>query len=395
MRKERKRKHEWAHLGLLLLILGLFAGRPIQARAAGFETINGKTYYIMDNGEKLKGWLKLGGRKYLFDKRTGVQQKGWQKNRKGQRIRYFTSGKGVMVTGFVKDSRGRSRYFYPSNGYMAKGWMKDKEGRTYYFARKSGYMFRGWAKSAGVKRYFDPETGEMTVGWRTIKGKTYYFGENGGMYANRTAIIDGETYHFSSSGAVKEQVQDGGSGEEEDLTMTVFDEKNGRNYTVMKEYATHPGVQDNTASDLDLLAALCESEAGDQGLYGMEAVALTLLNRTLDKTKGFPSSVRMVLYQGSSFPQYSVVTDGALLKRLNGQYENRNKAYKAASAAMKIFNDYVTEQKKRTIKGFKTKDFKYKYFMMESSFWKQPLDFHKVKYYKYKDHVFFVDWVSP
>lgn len=56
-------------------------------------------------------------------------------------------------------------------------------------------------------------------------------------------------------------------------------EKNARNYTVMKEYLSHPGVANGEKSDLDLLAAFCESEAGNQGLVGMEAVVLTVLNR--------------------------------------------------------------------------------------------------------------------
>ena len=125
----------------------------------------------------------------------------------------------------------------------------------------------------------------------------------------------------------------------------------------------------------------------------MEAVALCVLNRTIKADKEFPSSVRYVIYQGTTFPQYSVVTDGALLKRLNGQFENRELAYSAAQKALIVFNDYVLNNKKRVINGFQTKDFNYMYFMMDSSFWKQPLSFDKVEYEQYKDHIFFVDWV--
>lgn len=71
----------------------------------------------------------------------------------------------------------------------------------------------------------------------------------------------------------------------------------------------------------------------------MKAVALCLLNRTLDKE--FPSSVRYVLYQGTTFPQYSVVTNNQLLKRLNGQFIDRASAYEAAQQALDSFNAYV------------------------------------------------------
>ncbi len=84
------------------------------------------------------------------------------------------------------------------------------------------------------------------------------------------------------------------------ITFTWYDEKRGRNFTIMKELKSHPGVADGTKSDLDILAAVCEAEAGDQGIAGMKAVALCLLNRTLDKE--FPSSVRYVLYQGNYLP---------------------------------------------------------------------------------------------
>lgn len=109
------------------------------------------------------------------------------------------------------------------------------------------------------------------------------------------------------------------------------------------------------------------------------------------KDKEFPSTVRGVIYESmvnGTYPQYSVVRDGALLKRLNGNFENRTLAYQAAKKAMTIFNNYVKNGKSRTLTGFKQKDFNYMYFMMNSSFKKQPLTFSKVKYEVYKDHTF-------
>lgn len=461
MRRETGKKC-WKACLLALLLLGISMMLPsmakeVQAATAGFKTVNGKTYYIKSNGQKVKGFLTLNGKTYYFDEKTGVQLKGWMKDSNGQKIRYFTSGAGCMVTGFLKDSAGNTRYFDKKSGLMVRGWMTDSSGYKYYFTKGSGVMAKGWLtdskkqkryfsqstgrmmtgwlkSSSGNYRYFKKDTGVMftglkkigsyyyyldkstgvryqkgwltvsgkkyyfsktngraRTGWLTLSGKKYYFDSKGVMFCSTSAVIDNKAYTFDSKGVAKESK----------YTITqnnvkVYDTKNKKYYYLAKEFIEHPGVSDGKLKDRDILAALCESEAGDQGLVGMEAVALCVLNRTIDKNKDFPSDMRYVIYQalsqGSSLAQYSVVKNGSLLKRLNGKFENKTQAYKAADAALKIFDNYVKKGTSRKLSGFK-KDFNYKYFMMESSFWKQPLNFKKVEYFKYKDHMFFVDWV--
>ena len=439
------RARQWMK-GLMLVCL-LLAGcaffshsaTEVQAATAGFKTVGGKTYYIKSDGSKQKGWLTLGKYKYYFNKTTGVQVKGWL-NVNGQKTYYFTSQKGAMVTGWLTDSRKRKRYFNPKTGKLTRGWMKNSKGKKYYFTSGEGIMATGWLKnSKGQKRYFhstsgvmatgwlkntsknisyyfDPETGYMTTGWRRISGKKYYFSTSNGSMATGLKTIDGKKYYFKTDGsmAVCTTVTVSGvtyiisstgvatvktSHSNQNLSngnVKVYDTQNSRYYTMVKEYKTHPGIANGKTTDEALLAALCESEAGDQGKIGMEAVALCVLNRTIKKDKEFPSTVRGVIYESmvnGTYPQYSVVRDGALLKRLNGNFENRTLAYQAAKKAMTIFNNYVKNGKSRTLTGFKQKDFNYMYFMMNSSFKKQPLTFSKVKYEVYKDHTFFVDWV--
>lgn len=439
------RARQWMK-GLMLVCL-LLAGcaffshsaTEVQAATAGFKTVGGKTYYIKSDGSKQKGWLTLGKYKYYFNKTTGVQVKGWL-NVNGQKTYYFTSQKGAMVTGWLTDSRKRKRYFDPKTGKLTRGWMKNSKGEKYYFTSGEGIMATGWLKnSKGQKRYFhrtsgvmatgwlkntsknisyyfDPETGYMTTGWRRISGKKYYFSTSNGSMATGLKTIDGKKYYFKTDGSMAFSTTVTVSGVTYTISSTgvatvktshsnqnlsngnvkVYDTQNSRYYTMVKEYKTHPGIANGKTTDEALLAALCESEAGDQGKIGMEAVALCVLNRTIKKDKEFPSTVRGVIYESmvnGTYPQYSVVRDGALLKRLNGNFENRTLAYQAAKKAMTIFNNYVKNRKSRTLTGFKQKDFNYMYFMMNSSFKKQPLTFSKVKYEVYKDHTFFVDWV--
>ena len=408
--------------------------REVKAATEGFKTINGKGYYIKKDGSKLKGWKNINGKKYLFDFETGEQVIGWQKDKWGKNIRYFSrqyGPRGYMATGFWEDGKGNVRYFNPSNGMMTRGWAYDN-GNHRFFDRDKGIMYRGVRKvdkyyyyfmghsdpakagyrckkgftQLGDKRYyFNPKDGHAHIGWSTIDGNRYYFDKKGVMYVNKTFNMGGKKYRADENGVVTEVNGSGGGGK---YQYTVYDEyggyvkaydpKNGRYYYLAKEFATHPGVANGEKTDRDLLAAICEAEAGDQGLIGMEAVALCILNRTIDPTREFPSDLRMVLYEQGDpklykYPQYSPVRDGALLRRLNGSFYNRTLAYQAADEALEIFNNYVKYKKPRTLKGFDRKDLNFKYFLMEESFWKQPLDFKRVDKFLYKDHMFFVDWV--
>lgn len=418
------RTRKWLK-GLILVAL-LFTGcmflsnstTEIQAATAGFKTIGGKTYYIKSDGSKQKGWLTLGKYKYYFNKTTGVQVKGWL-SVSGKKTYYFTSKKGAMVTGWMTDSKKHKRYFNPKTGKLTRGWMKNSKGQRYYFTSGEGVMATGWMKnSKGQKRYFYSNSGVMATGWlkntsknityyfdtdtgymytglNRISGKLYYFKSNGVMAVSTTVSVNGVTYSISATGVATAKTSKPNVNVSNG-NVRVYDNTNSRYYTMVKEYKSHPGIANGKTTDEALLAALCEAEAGNQGKIGMEAVALCVLNRTIKSDKEFPSTIRGVIYENigsSTTPQYSVVRDGALAKRLKGTFENRTLAYQAVREAMTIFNNYVKTGKARTLSGFKKKDFNYMYFMMNSAFKKQPLTFSKVEYEVYKDHTFFVDWV--
>ena len=418
------RTRKWLK-GLILVAL-LFTGcmflsnstTEVQAATAGFKTIGGKTYYIKSDGSKPKGWLTLGKYKYYFNKTTGVQVKGWL-SVSGKKTYYFTSKKGAMVTGWMTDSKKHKRYFNPKTGKLTRGWMKNSKGQKYYFTSGEGVMATGWMKnSKGQKRYFYSNSGVMATGWlkntsknityyfdtdtgymytglNRISGKLYYFKSNGVMAVSTTVSVNGVTYSISATGVATAKTSKPNVNVSNG-NVKVYDTTNSRYYTMVKEYKSHPGIANGKTTDEALLAALCEAEAGNQGKIGMEAVALCVLNRTIKSDKEFPSTIRGVIYENigsSTTPQYSVVRDGALAKRLKGTFENRTLAYQAAREAMTIFNNYVKTGKARTLSGFKKKDFNYMYFMMNSAFKKQPLTFSKVEYEVYKDHTFFVDWV--
>ncbi len=426
-KRERNSLHNFVIKFLLLASL-LFLMTPAvrtEAATAGFKKIGNGYYYINSDGTKQKGFVTLfKTKKYYFNYSNGRQKKGLVNTSEG--LRYFGNKygfNGYMRTGFIKLN---SKYYFfdKSTGLAYKGWMH-RNGKKYYFGsdyvmytglRKVGsyyYLFNnlgvvqktGLTIYRGSQYYFDPATGRMKTGVVTTGGSTYYFGTNGKLVKNKTVVVSGVTYKVDSNGyasAVIDSASVATNGEYtytiNDGYITAYDKTQKKNYYIAREFATHPGVADGKLTDRDLLAAMADSEAGDQGLIGMEAVIMTLLNSTIDESKCYPSVIRLALYQqllpnSTIYPGFSVVRDGALLKRLNGDWYDRTNAYKAADAALKIFNQYVLNGTPRYLKGFDRKDFNFVFFMTESAFWNQDLTFSKVDWFKYKDHVFFVDWV--
>ncbi len=83
-----------------------------------------------------------------------------------------------------------------------------------------------------------------------------------------------------------------------------------------------------TQSDLDLLAALVWSEAGDQDFIGMRIVADCVCNRASDRHPEWPSSISAVIYQPG---QFEVVANGRLDR---GFYNATPECYEAARLAL-------------------------------------------------------------
>lgn len=64
--------------------------------------------------------------------------------------------------------------------------------------------------------------------------------------------------------------------------------------------------EENRLGDMELLAQLCQAEAGNQGLTGMRYVADVVLNRV--ESDKFPNTIQEVIYQDN---QLSVIKNGA------------------------------------------------------------------------------------
>lgn len=138
----------------------------------GFHTINGKTFYVVNNSKVARGLTKIGSKYYGFGTDSGKMLYGEQ------------------------SFGGKDYYFDPDTGVAARKEMVTIGEETYYFGSKAAKQ-TGWVKYKGAKYYFDKYSGEMVKGWKKLKGKYYYFDEESGKMAKSKWI---DNYYVNKKG---------------------------------------------------------------------------------------------------------------------------------------------------------------------------------------------------
>lgn len=198
-----------------------------------WQEVNGKRYYIDDNGYALVGWWTLGTTDYYFTE-DGSVAKGitpingdvyWFNDDGSARVGWFEEGSekyyfgegGKMVTGEQKIAG--KYYHFKSDGQMATGWVKKEDGH-YYYDLKTGVAAEGKVEIDG-KIYFFSEKGKLQHGWIELNGSYYFYKEDGTFYSGRAKIGEYE-YFFDTEGKMLTGWQ--GEGKEK----RYFDEETGR-----------------------------------------------------------------------------------------------------------------------------------------------------------------------
>ena len=160
------------------------------ARATGWTEHHGNRYYYNEKGWMLYGNQTIDGKKYVFDKVTGVLLRNVEKVEGGHWVYYGSDG--VKVTGWAEHHG--NRYYYNEKGWMLYG-NQTIDGKKYYFDPVTGVMYKGEKVVSGHWVYFSEVDGAMAVGWTEHHGNRYYYNEKGWMlYGNQT--IDGKEYTF-------------------------------------------------------------------------------------------------------------------------------------------------------------------------------------------------------
>lgn len=174
------------------------------------EEEDGLCYYY--KGKKHEdGWFDLAGKRFYL--RNGAALKGWKKLSGSQ---YYFNKKGEMQTGFVEIED--KIYLFDKDGVLQEesdepgvtirddgsckiksGWHRVKKGK-YIYRTSDGPIVKNKFVTVKGKKYYCDKNGYRVTGFRKISGHTYYFKSNGQMVKSKTMKIKGKKYKFNSKG---------------------------------------------------------------------------------------------------------------------------------------------------------------------------------------------------
>ena len=194
--------------------------KPVSGEAVtGWYEIDGQWYYFDNNGNKLTGVQKIGGKIYYLKdtvneangetlKNAGAKQYGEVTAKDGKH--YLLSGRntnprnetlnGAAVTGWFEDRQ----YYDPSTGVRASGFYEVKtinRSEYYYFDEATGNKVVNDTRYVGGEEFRFGPTGLLATGGIAASKKKYYdYDSNGKLRAKRDVISYNGRLYYDNDG---------------------------------------------------------------------------------------------------------------------------------------------------------------------------------------------------
>ena len=225
----------------LTVLLSLFASTTVFAEWK--KTSSGATTWVV-NGKTAKGLVTIDNSTYFFAEKDGalvcsktVSYKGnyYRTNAKGKVYKstwigsskkYYAGKTGAFVKGFAKIG-GNLYYFDRKKCKKLTSRMVSAKGKIYYFQKngaalklqrlkykkviygfdKNGVMVKKGFLTIGKKTYYFDAKGKMLTGLQSIGGKQYYFYSNGALATNAAFTSGQYSYKTDAKGIVTKKTK--------------------------------------------------------------------------------------------------------------------------------------------------------------------------------------------
>ncbi len=159
----------------------LFDSNGIARKNSGTPNVDGKKYWIKENGTLGSGWLYLGNWKMYFDPESYSAK---------------TIDDGIV------DIDGQ-KYLFNSDGIIqAFAGTTVINGSKYWFSEE-GYLCSGWLTIGNWNLYFDPVTYKGAAGITQIDGSNYLFDNNGILKTSGTPVVNGKKYYIGADNTIQ------------------------------------------------------------------------------------------------------------------------------------------------------------------------------------------------
>jgi len=167
-------------------------------KKTGFVKSDGRWYYLEEDGKKAKGLKEIDGKLYFFSNNPMNKYETHEQVR-GQLARpYFY----ISFPNRAEDNP--TYYFDAETGAAVTNQFIYADGHWYYFGKDGKALLFDQVVN-GQHLYFDYEGKQVKGDFVTdYKGTRYYDENSGELVTNQTRTINGVTYHFDENGRVKQ-----------------------------------------------------------------------------------------------------------------------------------------------------------------------------------------------